>query len=327
MPRIAHLTESGLLARIVPSLPRTDAVEVGPGDDAAVVHLASPRVVVTTDTMTEGHDFLLRATRPEWIGHKAAVQNLADLAAMGARPVALVVSVSAPGTTDATVLEGISSGLAERAARDGASVVGGDLGAAESISVTVTALGELPDGHLPVLRSGAVPGQVLAVGSESLGRSAAGLAWILAGREDDPRVGDLVRWHDAPDPDLRLGWGIPRRDDGSATAGAMIDISDGLVRDAGRIARASDVLIDLDGTALASDVDALAAVARPLDADPWALVLHGGEEHAMLATFDEGRVPAGFRPIGRVLPFPEGTRARVLLDGAAIDGEGFDHFA
>lgn len=325
--RIAHLTESGLLTRIVPALTRPPAVEVGPGDDAAVVRLASPRVVVTTDTLTQDHDFLLRATTGARIGRKAAVQNLADIAAMGAHPVALVVSVSAPGSTEVAFLEDLSAGLAARAERDGASVVGGDLGAADALSVTVTALGQLREGQAPILRSGARAGDVLAVGSPSLGRSAAGLAWILAERDRETGARDLVAWHDAPDPDLSLGWTAARRADGTAIATAMLDISDGLVRDGRRLATASGVTIDLERDVLAHDVAQLADAGAALGADPWTWVLHGGEEHAMLATFPADEVPPGFRRIGTCGALADGAGAEVLLDGGRIEGAGFDHFA
>ena len=322
---IGHLTEAGVLARIVPvtaggcedgaragSAPEGPRVEVGPGDDAAVVRLASPRLVVSTDTLTQGEDFLLDATCGEWIGAKAAVQNLADIAAMGARPSALVVAVTAPAQTPIALLEDVSQTLSARAARDGAPVVGGDLGA---------------EGSAPVLRSGARAGDVLAIGTERLGRSGAGLAWILAGRAAEAQARELVAWHNAPDPDLALGWAGAREEDGTAIATAMLDVSDGLVRDAGRIARASRVVIDLDHGALAPDAEALADAARALDADAWEWVLHGGEEHAMLATFPTDRVPTGFRRIGAVRALSEGESPRVLLDGAAITHEGFDHFA
>lgn len=352
MTRIEHLTESGLLERITPGLAQGSDVELGPGDDAAVVRLASPRLVITTDTLTEGHDFLLPATRPEWIGRKAAVQNLADVAAMGARPQAVVVSVSAPRETPAELLEGISRGLAERCAREGVSVVGGDLGAADALSITVTAVGALPEGQAPVRRDGARPDQVLALGSPLIGRSAAGLALVLAGRgealagvrgadgddgadgadgDDDADGGrspdvtpaELVAWHDAPDPDLSLGWtACPGR------ARAMLDVSDGLARDGGRIARASGVVLDLDRAVLAADADALAPAADLLTerADPWQWVLGGGEEHALLATFEEGDIPAGFRRIGRVRALAPGEEPGVVLNGTVLADLGFDHF-
>lgn len=341
--------EAAILARILPHLGRGPAVELGPGDDAAVVRLPSPRLVVTTDTLVEGHDFLPAATTAAWIGHKAAVQNLADVAAMGARPSALVVALSAPTTTPVAVFEELMGALARRAEADGTSVVGGDLGRAAQLTVTVTALGALEEGRSAVTRTGARPGDVLAVGAPRLGRSAAGLALILGERARvggtdlvphgpeavdgsaagsvpvlrdiaDPSAAALVRWHDAPDPDLTLGWGAGRG------AHAMMDLSDGLVRDGGRIAAASRVTLDLDATALGPDVEQLAGLAAELGADPWAWVLHGAEEHAMLAAFAPGEVPAGFRPIGQAHePGPDGPA--VLLDGAPIDGEGWDHFA
>ena len=178
-----------------------------------------------------------------------------------------------------------------------------------------------------MLRSGARAGDVLAIGTERLGRSGAGLAWILAGRAADARAREIVAWHNAPDPDLALGWAGAREEDGTAIATAMLDVSDGLVRDAGRIAHASRVVIDLDHGALVPDAKALADAARALDADAWEWVLHGGEEHAMLATFPTDRVPTGFRRIGAVRALPAGETPRVLLDGAAITHEGFDHFA
>ncbi|WP_341855621.1 hypothetical protein [Brachybacterium sp. GPGPB12] len=173
---------------------------------------------------------------------------------------------------------------------------------------------------------------MLAIGTERLGRSAAGLALVLGGKihvdaagsislEDitTPDAADLVRHHDAPEVDLSLGWGAGR------TAHAMMDLSDGLVRDGGRLAAASQVRIDLDRAALAPDAEALAALADDLGEDPWAWVLHGAEEHAMLAAFAPGEVPTGFRSIGRLHEAGDGPA--VTLDGTPIPGEGFDHFA
>ena len=336
-PAEAGAGEAALLARMLPHLTLGPEVEVGPGDDAAVVSLPSPRLVATTDTLVEGFDFLPHTTTARWIGRKAAVQNLADVAAMGARPLALVSAISAPASTAPAVFEELTIGLTARAEAEGASLVGGDLGRADRLTVTVTALGSLPLEQAPVRRSGARAGDVLAIGSPRLGRSAAGLALVLSGRVllrtprggrptivlggiQEPSAAELVQWHDAPEPDLSLGWGAGR------AAHAMMDLSDGLVRDGGRLARASGLTADLDPTALEADVAPLTALAAELDADPWDWVLHGGEEHAMLAAFAPDAVPQGFRPVGRFRPCgPEGPT--VLLGGRAISGAGFDHFA
>lgn len=321
---------------MLPHLADGEQIEVGPGDDAAVVRLPSERLVVTTDTLVDGYDFLPRTTAGRWIGHKAAVQNLADVAAMGARPVALVAALSAPVSTPASSFEQLTIGLAHRAEADGARIVGGDLGRAQQLTVTVTAVGALEEGRPAVLRSGARPGDVLAIGTDRLGRSAAGLALVLAGRVrvdesdpahpgiqlegiQDPAAADLVVWHNAPDPQLSLGWTAGR------SAHAMMDLSDGLIRDGGRLAAASQVAIDLDEQALAPDVRALAPLAAELGADPWQWVLHGAEEHAMLAAFAPGRVPPGFRVIGRLRTSQAPGRA-MTLGGRPIVGEGFDHF-
>ncbi|MEE1617164.1 thiamine-phosphate kinase [Brachybacterium sp. J153] len=308
--------EAGLLARMLPHLSPSPLAEVGPGDDAAVLRLPSSRLVVSTDTLTEGVDFLPGVITPTQLGRRAAVQNLADIAAMGARPHALVVSVSAPAGTDGGVFEEIAAALGARAEADGAHVVGGDLGRGDLLSLTVTALGTLAAGEAPVLRSGARPGDLLAVGTERLGRSAAGLAAVLAGR-DEPA--ELVAFHHAPEVDLRLGWTVGR------AASAMLDLSDGLVRDGGRIAAASGVVLDLDPAALTPDIAALRPSARD-EAEASAWVLHGGEEHAMLATFPPGAVPAGFRVLGAVRPPAPGEEPTVLLGGERIPGRGFDHF-
>lgn len=107
----------------------------------------------------------------------------------------------------------------------------------------------------------------------------------------------------------------------------MIDLSDGLVRDGGRLAAASGVVIDLDPTALTADVEALVDAAHALDADPWAWVLHGGEEHALLATVPTGPLPTGFRRLGDVRAPSAGESPGILLGGRPVGSAGFDHFA
>ncbi|MFZ2965336.1 MAG: AIR synthase related protein, partial [Rhodoglobus sp.] len=102
---LGSLGESAVLARIFPRLPAAAAQLLGPGDDAAVVAAGDGRVVVTTDTMIHGPDFRLAWSTPRELGWKAAATNLADIAAMGARPTALVVALAAPADTDVSFLE------------------------------------------------------------------------------------------------------------------------------------------------------------------------------------------------------------------------------
>ena len=237
-PLVAELSEDALLARIFPLLPLGADTHVPPGDDAAVVAAPDGRFVVTTDVLVEDRHFRRAWSSGEDVGRRAAVQNLADVAAMGARPTSLVVALVIPGDLPVSWVEGLARGLAAECAPLGVGVVGGDLSGGPVVVVAVTAHGDLA-GLAPVLRSGARPGDVVAHAGVA-GWSAAGLALLDAGRPELDAV--LVDAHRRPVAPLAAGPVAAR-----AGATAMLDVSDGLLRDAGRIARASGVRIDLDG--------------------------------------------------------------------------------
>jgi len=329
-PTLAELGEGGVLARILPLLPPGRATLLGPGDDAAVLSAPDARVVASTDVMVQERDFRLDWSTGEDVGVKAAAQNLADVAAMGAVPTALLVSLVAPPDTPVGWLEGLARGLALGCAASGATVAGGDLSSGPVLMVSVAVLGDL-EGRDPVLRSGARPGDVVAVRG-TLGRSAAGLALLQAGRADvDP---DLVRAHLRPDPPVLAG-----REAALAGATAMIDVSDGLVLDLGRVADASGVTVNLDhggGDWRHEGVARLRAATEALgpgEDDPYVLgdrwLLTGGEEHALVACFPAAdALPEGWVLLGDVLPRLAG-RPPVVLDGNdEWDGSGgWDHFS
>lgn len=314
--RVGDLDETRLIARFAPLLPFGDRTVVGPGDDAAILDSGTDRrVVVTTDVLVEGRHF-----RRDWgdaqdVGARAAMQNLADVAAMGAVPTGIVVGLVLPPSTELAWLLGLAEGLAQACGPHGVGVVGGDLSSGDQLVVAVTAFGNL-DGRPPVLRSGARPGDVLAH-SGRLGWSAAGLAALTGGcREALPEVVEAFLRPVAP---LADG---PAAASGGATS--LIDVSDGLLRDAGRVAAASQVRLDLDRAALVDDT--LAAAAATLGADPLQLALTGGEDHGLLATFPAGAsLPGGYRPIGTVA---EPGVDVVTMNGVApqVDGVGWDHF-
>ena len=319
---VADLSEDGLLARIFPHLPPGDATLLGPGDDAAVLAAPDGRVVVSTDVLVEDRHFRLAWSTGADVGWRAAMQNLADVAAMGARPTGMVVSLVVPGDLPVSWVEGLARGLGAAGATVGAGVVGGDLSGGDLVVVAVTVHGDL-GGADPVLRSGARPGDVVALAGTA-GRSAAGLALLAAGAADaDPAV---VRVHRRPEPPLALGPVAAR-----AGATAMLDVSDGLLRDGGRIARASGVVLDLGEPAevLADDLAVLAAAAAAVGGDARAWVLGGGEDHGLLATFPPGAVPAGFREVGRVRAPGDGAAAGTVLVAGRPAGTppGWDHFA
>ncbi len=322
---LADLGEDALVTAVIDQYgPAPAFVRVGPGDDAAVLDLQG-LVVASTDTLVEGRDFLRRWSNGFHVGVKTAAQNLADIAAMGAVPRALLVSLAAPGDAEAAFASELARGLDDECRRAGAAVVGGDVSCADSIVVTGTALGVLQGPA--VLRSGARPADVVAV-SGALGRSAAGLDLLRAEQgESDP---GLVRAHRAPRPNYAAG---PIA--GSAGATAMIDTSDGLLRDAARVAAASQVVIDLDPTALEPD-DALRGAAVSIGGPSRAVaiaggwVLTGGEDHALLACFPSGvAVPAPFRVIGVCrAPSEEQPAGSVLLGGRSWAGSsGWTHWS
>lgn len=316
---LADIGERGILEAIFPLLPAGSATLLGPGDDAAVVAAADGRVVATTDLMVQDRDFRFDWSSPQDVGVKAAAQNLADVAAMGAVPTALLVGLVAPPTLPLAWARGLAEGLALGCEGTGAGVVGGDLSSGDVVMVSITALGDL-QGREPVLRSGARAGDVLAVAG-TLGWSAAGLALLKAGPDASPaRWPELLAAHRRPQPPYPCGPAAAM-----AGATAMLDISDGLLRDSGRMARASGVCLDLDDVALGAFVDVLREAAVAVGEDPWAWVLSGGEDHGLLATFPDGVAPAGFTVIGSVRPAPPG-RETVTVKGHEQDSIGWDHF-
>ncbi|MFI6536233.1 AIR synthase related protein [Nonomuraea sp. NPDC050547] len=160
-------------------MPQGPGVLLGPGDDAAVVTAPDGRVVVSTDLLVEGRHF-----RRDWssgydVGRKAAAQNLADIAAMGATPTSMVVALGMPADLPLSWVDELTLGFRDECALVGASVVGGDLARSDTVVIGVTALGTL-SGQAPVTRSGAKPGQLVAI-SGRLGHAAAGLALLESG--------------------------------------------------------------------------------------------------------------------------------------------------
>jgi len=291
--------EFGVISRVVARSGTAAAAEVGPGDDAAVLRAPDGRVVATTDVLVEGRHFRRDWSSAEDIGHKAAAANLADVAAMGGVATALLVGLACPADTPTSWLEGIATGLAEECAPLGAAVVGGDTVASApdsgGVVLSVSALGDLA-GRAPVLRSGARPGDVVAIAGR-LGWSACGLAALRRGFKSPAAAVDA---HRRPHPPYAAG---PAAADAGATA--MCDVSDGLLADVGHLASASGVVLDLDRAALVraflEPPGPLQQVAAALGVDPMAWVLTGGEDHALVATFPAGAVlPEGWVEVGAV---------------------------
>jgi thiamine monophosphate kinase len=405
---------------------RSEPLEVGPGDDCAVLAAPAPgqRTVVTTDTLVEDQDFMnlwpggiarageageliLEPARSSGydVGRKAATQNLADVAAMGARPASLFISLSLPGSTPYGWIDGFAHGIVDGINACGATecvIGGGDIGDSTEMSVTVTALGYT---DRAVLRSGARPGDTIALAGRTAW-SDAGLRLLLnplslpatallraiaTGQEAEAVLGTVSRaWaQQQPEGAGALPEGLielartlspeeaahmiavcERAVDSQHhpvspipagevarhhKASSMLDLSDGLVKDAGRVAAASGVQMRLDRTAVDAFAEPLLPLARLLLAigerneageSPASLartfVLVGGEDHGLLATFP-GEVPEEFVPLGTcVADTPERglsaelygaerrhnavTGAAVVMDGRSLDGMGWEHY-
>ena len=316
---VGGYTEDQLLARILPLMAGGREDVLGPGDDAAVLRLDGPPVV-TTDALVRGRDWRDDWSTPAQVAAKAVTQNLADIAAMGAVPTSLLCTLLLDPETPVDWLERFAAALGMQSRRYAVSVAGGDLSSAPAgmRAVAITAFGEL-EGRDPVTRAGARPGDTVAV-TGSLGRSAVGLALLLAsdGRPVEHLPVEALAHHLTPTAPLSQG---PIA--AAAGAGAMIDISDGLSRDADRVARASGVRLVLEAEALAADLNwAENFVDRGIARQ---CVLGGGEEHSLLACFP-GEVPAFWRVLGRVEDVGAGEPG-VWLDGRPLPVIGWDHFA
>jgi thiamine-monophosphate kinase len=306
---LADAGEFGLISALVDLFPQGEEVLIGPGDDAAVLRIKTGHVVVSTDLMVEGRHFRRDWASASDVGHRAAAQNLSDVNAMGGRATSLTIGLAAPPDLPVAWALDFARGFAVECARVGAGIVGGDVTRADEIVIAVTVLGVC--GQAPVVRSGARAGDVLAICGRQ-GWAAGGLA-VLGRGFRSPRV--LVEAYRRPEPPYDAGRIAAERG-----ATAMIDVSDGLLADAGHIATGSSVAIDVHASAF--DVpEPLQAVGAALGADPLEFML--GDDHALLATFpDPGSVPDGWSVIGEVAD-GEG----VTVDGAAYGGPtGWTHF-
>ncbi|TBT83115.1 thiamine-phosphate kinase [Propioniciclava sinopodophylli] len=314
---IADEGEFGLIAAVTSGLTMPDAVTVGPGDDCAVF-APTGQVVVSTDALYEDVHFRKAWSGPHDVGRKAVGSALADVEAMGATPLGVVVALSAPPETPTDWVLEFTKGVREECELAGAALVGGDTTRGPAIGVVVTVFGDL-QGRTPLLRSGARPGDVVAYVGR-LGMAAAGLAVLGRGFRSP---GAVVRAHRVPEVPYGQG-----RVASQAGATSLIDCSDGPLADLGHVARASGVAIDLDSGSLDVDEAQKTVAAAIGGGDPLNYILTGGDDHALLGTFAGSDVPQGWTVIGRVLPLGPDAEASVTVDGKVWSGDagGWRHF-
>lgn len=269
--------------------------------------------MATTDLLIEDRHFRRAWSGPFEIGRRAAAQNLADVAAMGAVPTGLLIGFGTPADLPVAWAEALADGLHAECAVPGAAVIGGDIVGCDRLVIAVTALGDL-QGRDPVTRDGARPGDVVAVAGR-LGYAAAGLALLTAGRDEPAEPVDVYR---CPRPPYEQGPVAAR-----SGATAMLDVSDGLLADLGHLATASGVWIALDGRRLVPGATLRAAAgALRVVTDPRSWVLTGGEDHALVATFPSHvDLPEPWEVVGDVR-----RGDGVTVDGVAVQNGGWEHF-
>lgn len=302
MTSAGELGEFGVIARIAARV-GAPAAPAGPGDDAAVVPAPDGRLVASTDLLAEGIHFRWDWSDPYDVGRKAAAANLADVAAMGAVPTALLVGIALPPQTGIGVLDALSDGLRDECAAVGARIVGGDtIASTDRVTLALTALGDL-QGRQPVTRTAAAGGELVVAGR--LGWSAAGMALLAAG-VDEGRFEPLVAAHRRPAPPYPMGPALA-----DAGALAMCDVSDGLLADLGHLVDACSGGAEVAVERFPVD-PLLAAAAARLGVDVRGWVLTGGEDHALLAVLPAGSRFAGAARIGRLSP---GTGDGVTVAG------------
>lgn len=290
--------------------------QLGIGDDAAVIGPGNEPLVWTVDAQVEGVHFRRDLMTLADVGYRATMAAASDLGAMGASPLGVLSALILPADVDDDDLRAIAEGQREAADRVGTRVIGGNLARGRELSITTTVLGEAPR---PLGRAGARAGDAIGIAGP-LGLAAAGLAVIERGLAGQTGVEAAVLAYRRPT--ARVDAGLLARD----VATAAIDVSDGLARDVGHVARASGVCAVLDADALVTPE--LVQVAALLGADPIELALHGGEDYAVVIAVAADAMPAGFVRIGQ---FEAAGASSVVLrkgDGArvSIEERGYDHF-
>ncbi len=300
----------------------------GIGDDAAVLR---PRrgcdLVATVDALVEDVHFRWSTTDARSLGHKALAVNLSDLAAMGARPLGFLLSLTVPGGAASERLRALTRGLLEAARAARCPLVGGDTTAGPAWMLSITALGEVRRGRA-LLRSGARVGDRILVTGE-LGGAALGLALLEAGRGRSAGARAHVRRQLRPAARLDAAARLGR----SGFVTAAIDLSDGLAQDLGHVLRASRVgaVVDVDRVPLARGLGALCA---RHGLDPLELALAGGEDYELLfCVSPRAPAPAVLArrlecPVSEIGVIAPGRGLRLTQGGAPFARllRGFDHF-
>ena len=271
-----NFDEAGVISALTRIFGATHrGVEIGIGDDAAVV-TTTDRTVITTDMAVEGTHFLTKWSSAFDIGRKITAANLADVYAMGGSPKYLVAAVTLTGQESMEWIEELAEGIAHEARSCGAYVVGGDLAKGPCVVISITAIGEVDS---PITRSGAQVGDSIYISSLP-GWSAAGLSIIEKDLDDDLAV-HAVSEYNAPTVDY-----VSAIQFSNNRPHAMCDVSDALIIQANQLASASGVALQFDQGLIAQHPEfvTLKELADSQSVDVWQWIFAGGEDHVFLAT-------------------------------------------
>ena len=323
---MADCGEHALIARIKERIALPHWVVVGPGDDAAAIETVRGALeVLTTDAQVEGVHFDRRFVSPDAIGHRALAVNLSDLAAMGARPRAALLSLALPGSFEVTAFEQMIDGLLALATRYGVTLIGGNITRTPGpLVVDVTAIGSVHERKM-LTRAGARVGDEVYV-TGTLGDAAIGLMSLQEGGEPTEGAARFLR----PDPRVRAGLLLGR----NRAASSCMDLSDGLADGVRQIAQSSGVGMMLDAAAIPIATPAKEWLIQR-GQDPVDVALRGGDDFELLFTARPklaGRLRAvrrhlGDLPITRIGVVTQGTRVLVKDDRGERDlPEGYEHF-
>lgn len=323
MTDVRHIGEFGLIERVARILPGAPAVIEGIGDDCAVVRVFDRQMLLSCDMFVENVHFRRRYAGPHDIGWKAATSALSDIAAMGGAPLFCLVAMACPAETDAAYVEGLYHGLSDAAGQAGAVIVGGDTASSpDGIYLDVTVVGEVI-GNRYLSRRGAQAGDYLGV-TGRLGLSAVGL-WAL---EHDRNAPVLTLAHHHPTARIAEGQWLS----GCPHVRAMIDISDGLIQDAGHLAESSQLGIEIDPVSLPVDVD-LRTFCQECQLDPLDFMLSGGEDYELAFVMRGADVETCLRTFRREFRTPICVAGRFTnaWQGARVAGKpvphgGYEHF-
>jgi len=332
---LSKIGEFGLINLLRPDLkPHNPEVIEGIGNDAAVLRpKAGWDLVFTTDMLVEGRHFDFKTTDPWSLGAKTIAVNLSDCAAMGAKPLAAVVSLGLPKGFAPSDVKAFYDGLEAWSGSFGVDIVGGDTVGARDFTVNVALLGEVEKGKA-LTRSGAKAGDILLV-TGSLGDSAAGLHSLQhPGRKGEEVRTLLERRHRTPVPRCVVGRFLVE----TGWATCCIDVSDGLSSEVHHLAEESGLGAEFFVPDLPIS-QAMGFYCEEWRLDPETFSLHGGEDYELLFTVPPKRLGALLErlgtetgaqvsPIGRMVPRAKGL-SKIDAKGkrTILKPQGYDHFS